>query len=788
MIAKLPAYIDIKIFVLFFVFLTFTGLQAQTPKKDVKTGKEFYKTKNYQDAIDQYTKAIEVEVNYVDAYILRAEAQLALKNYEEAASDYKRATAFDQKNEELYYKAGKLYFNMDNDDEAIEMLSKSISIKKKYLLPYPYLIKSYLNIGKLDTALITASAWVSINGDVKSYFYKAIVYDSLKLYVKSVDTYRNCIEESMDYAPAYVGVARAELHLNRINDAYKDINKAISLDRNNVEAYVIKSMIGVKNKDFPNAIDDISRAIIIEPDNKELYRRRGAYYLSFGQYSNAIGDYNKILLLDKNDVLAYYNRGLANAQTGNTQKALSDFRRFKDLSPGVAGIAIMIEDAEKQVYDLNKEANNPEVIFSDPIMNKSGAFQVPIGSSEIRFAGVIEDQSLIKKIEINNKTADFHAKSYNPSFELRVNVVGLDEINIVVTDVYFNVLVKSFKIERIEINGPTIVLRAPVASDNGEVYLDEDNPQLYIEGMIEDESLISLIKINDKNASFSMEELNPSFSATISISNQSQFTVYAEDVHGNGTLRTYVLNRESIGLLADNPMGKTWVIFIENSNYDEFASLDGPEKDISIIRSSLTNYKINNFLHKKDMSKKDMDRFFSIELRDLVRANQVNSLLIWYAGHGKFINETGYWIPTNAKRDDEFTYFNINSIKAALQSYAQTLTHTLMINDACESGASFADLTRGEKERRCDDWLDIKSKSSQVLSSAGYELALDNSQFTKTFANMLKNNPDACLPIDVIVKSVKSAVVKNNQQTPKFGTISGLGDENGTFFFIKKAD
>ena len=782
----LPVQFKMRSIVIMILLLAFTGLYSQTPKKYLKTGKEFFDTKNYQDAIDQYTKAIELEVDFVDAYVHRADAYIALEDFENAASDFKRATAFDQKNEELYYKAGKLYFQLENNEDAIDMLSKSISIKKKYLAPYPYLITSYLNIAENDKALITASEWVSIDGDVKSYYYKAVVYDSLKQYVQSVDVYRNCIEENLSYAPAYVGVARAELYLNRINDAYKDINKAISLDKYNVDAYVIKSMIGVKNKDFPNAIDDISRAIIIEPDNKDLYRKRGAYYLEFGQYSNAIGDYNKILLLDKNDVLAYYNRGYANAQTGNTQNALSDFRRFKDLSPGVPGIALLIEDAEKQVYELNKEANNPRVSFSEPMINKSGSFEIPLGATEITFIGTIEDQSLIKKIEVNNKEAKFKSNDYNPDFEILLDVTGLEEINVVITDVYFNVLVQSIKVLRMEVNGPGVVLRAPVASDNGEVFLDEEGSQLYIEGAIDDESLIALIKVNDMNASFSMDELNPSFSATISIANQSQFTIYVEDIYGNGTLQTFVLNRESIGLLADNPMGKTWVIFIENSNYEEFASLDGPEKDITIIRSSLVNYKINNFLHKKDLSKKEMDRFFSIELRDLVRANQVNSLLIWYAGHGKFINETGYWIPINAKRDDEFTYFNINSIKAALQSYAQTLTHTLMINDACESGASFADLTRGEKERRCDDWQDIKSKSSQVLSSAGYELALDNSQFTKTFANMLKNNPDACLPIDIIVQSVKSAVVKNNQQTPKFGTISGLGDENGTFFFIKK--
>ena len=75
-----------------------------------------------------------------------------------------------------------------------------------------------------------------------------------------------------------------------------------------------------------------------------------------------------------------------------------------------------------------------------------------------------------------------------------------------------------------------------------------------------------------------------------------------------------------------------------------------------------TNFNIN----KKNMSKKQLERFFSIELRDLVRSNRVNSLLVWYAGHGKFINETGYWVPTDAKRDDEFTYFNINNLTKQL--------------------------------------------------------------------------------------------------------------------------
>jgi hypothetical protein len=90
------------------------------------------------------------------------------------------------------------------------------------------------------------------------------------------------------------------------------------------------------------------------------------------------------------------------------------------------------------------------------------------------------------------------------------------------------------------------------------------------------------------------------------------------------------------------------------------------------------------------------------------------------------------------------------------------------------------------KIRSCDDWTATKSKSSQVFSSAGYELAVDNSQFTRTFANSLANNPNACMPIENIVSQVTMAVIKNNQQRPKFGKIAGLEDENGTFFFIMK--
>jgi len=42
------------------------------------------------------------------------------------------------------------------------------------------------------------------------------------------------------------------------------------------------------------------------------------------------------------------------------------------------------------------------------------------------------------------------------------------------------------------------------------------------------------------------------------------------------------------------------------------------------------------------------------------------------------------------------------------------------------------------------------------------------------------------MPIEEIVMKVATAVGDNNQQKPKFGKITGLKDEDGTFFFIAR--
>jgi hypothetical protein len=177
----------------------------------------------------------------------------------------------------------------------------------------------------------------------------------------------------------------------------------------------------------------------------------------------------------------------------------------------------------------------------------------------------------------------------------------------------------------------------------------------------------------------------------------------------------------------------------------------------------------------------------SIELRDKIKKGKVESLLIWYAGHGTNLNDVGYWIPVDAKTDDEFTFYSISSLKSSLMNYT-SLKHLLVISDACETGLAFCRPETQNTNPNCDDWEAISSKSAQVLTSSNIEKSSDNSNFAKVIANSLINSTNQCLSINKIAERVLNIVSNSSQQSPRFGRIKNVDDENGTYFFIKKPE
>jgi tetratricopeptide (TPR) repeat protein len=759
---------------------------GQNGKKFYKAGNEFVENLKYEDAIVQFTNAIGVEPSNANYYYARGNVYVALLKNNEAKSDFEKAIVFEPKNVDALVSLGAVCNKMGDYTSALGFLNRASHIDKRNSTVYPEKVLTLIGLEKYDQALRASDTALIIKDTPMNYYWRGIVYTKLNNDVLARKEIEKSISKDKKLPEPRLELAELLLKANDAQGALDQCNEILKNDDRNTAAYLMRSKVYKKNLDYPSAINDISKNILIEPNNPDFYFSRGQCYQEFNQHTNAINDFTKYISLSPNNPDAYFARAKSYEDIMSYDKAMEDYKKITSLSEFDPRAHKMLKDAQDRLYELNRESDPPVVTILNP-EPVNDSIRMKGDSKTLLMTGKIKDASKIKSFTINKEPVQIAEKKGEYDFLSNVNVDGINEVVLVATDDYDNQKTLSFPLIRTETNPPKIMIVAPYASDDGQVYIDKNSDLLSIQGKIADESKIKSIFIDGVSGSYSANELNPVFTANINILNKDKIVVEAEDIYGNRQTTEFRLNREGAELAATNPMGKTWVVFIENSAYTSFASLDGPVKDINLMIRAFGNYSIQNIIHMKDMTKAQMEKFFSIDLRDQIKANQVKSLLIWYAGHGKFINDVGYWIPVDAKRDDEFTYFNLNTLRAAMETYLNYLTHTLVVTDACESGPSFYQAMRSDlKKRSCDDWQATQFKSSQVFSSAGYELAVDDSQFTRTFATALSNNPNACIPIEEIVAKVSSAVGSSNQQKPKFGKITGLKDEDGTFFFIAR--
>ena len=777
----------LRIFIIFCLLLTGINSFAQSAKKYYKSAKELSKTGNYDEAVDNYTKAIELDPKFINAYTERALAYEELGQIKEAAADYESLTELLPNEYMWFYKAALLQYKLNKYTIAISLLKSAAELEQNDAKIPELKMRCLLALNNYKSALTESNQATKLNPSAENYYYRGIIQKKLESYVMSESDFTESLKVDPKYINSFIGLSVVRLKQNKSDAALEAVNKAIQIDPNNKEALILRSQINKMKKDFTSAMDDLSKLILVFPLDVDILNQRGLIYMEINQLQNAHNDFSKVLNIDSKNKTALYQRALINQKLGKLSEATKDYENLLSTRITKEDTAQMYAIATQKLFELKKEKEAPVISIIQEKSIGENSIAIPENKDEIQFRLSVTDKSAINKILIDGNPIKFNQDSLSTGFIVSINIKNKKKIIVEGEDIYKNKSLAEFKLIRIESNLPTIALISHTVSKKNEIFIDPKISEFLIEGRIMDESKIASIEINGISAKFNRQEVNPKFSVKPDTSNTEKLEFIVKDMHGNTLVKVYKINRNMMELFAENPMGNTWVVFIENSNYNTFTSIKGPEKDVSMMKNALSKYQINNILHKKNMTKSQMEKFFNSELRDLVRENQVNSILIWYAGIGKYTNEKSYWIPSDAKRDDELSYFNINSLKSSMQAYSKNITHTLIVTDACETGPSFYMSMRSlPTDRDCNNPKATKFKSSQVFTNSGYNLADEDTQFTKTFANSLIFNNEGCIPIEKIVTKVSSVVVQNNNQKPKFGKISGFEDENGTFIFIKK--
>ncbi|MCH8331711.1 MAG: caspase family protein, partial [Bacteroidetes bacterium] len=633
------------------------------------------------------------------------------------------------------------------------------------------------------------------------YFYKGMSMDNMDDFKNSERNYRLALSafiraKSNPVDPAkdqefnlyhyYLHLGQAQKNLKSFIPARGNLEKAAATDKTQALPLYLVALIQIEQERWNDAIKYLNEAILRDKQYAEVFLERGKIRLKLGEYGYAKDDLLKVLIINKEYTEANYYKGICHMELGEVEEAKAELNRAKDDANLMADVEIA-QDIKHLLFELDREEVPPTLELASPILGDNNVLLVPKGSEKFTVSGKIKDDNLIKSIVIAGEAASYVKDHNNPNFRFDVSSPFKDSYSIVVKDVYDNEFKQDYTVNFHETDIPKVVFSYPNVSYDNKIYIDGDLMAIMVEGKVTDENKIVSIDLNGKPAKFDLDAKNPIFTANVPIISKAM-KVEVVDIYGNKYYKEIAIVKGSAG--NRTPMGKTLVVFIENSTYENLPSLDGPIEDYKKIQTALLSYNVDQFIHKKDMTKDQLNRFFQLELRDFIKQSSFKALMIWYAGHGKFQNDIGYWIPTDGKRDDEFTYYSTNELKGNLQAYQDGgLKHILVISDACESGPGFLRAMRDAAAAPmplCDKDAVIPPGSVQVFTSSGYQLASDASVFTQKFAEQLNMNPSSCISINQIAEKVIPVIKNTNSIEPKFGPIKGLDDEGGQFIFYRR--
>jgi len=225
-------------------------------RKDFK--KEFYedienyrdvisdKNLDYQSAIDDYDKALEINPRFENAFFHRGCLKEKLENYQSAINDYNKALEINPKSGNAFCHRGWCKCYLSDFDGAIIDFTKAIeNPKDEYRAKNQFI-----------------------------YVDRAEAKFRLEDYQGAIDDYDKAIEMEPEFADALNSRGRAKFILKDYQGAIDDYDKAIEIRLDDLDEsddfYFCRAIAKEKLGDNEGAIDDCNKALEIDPNN-DLY-------------------------------------------------------------------------------------------------------------------------------------------------------------------------------------------------------------------------------------------------------------------------------------------------------------------------------------------------------------------------------------------------------------------------------------------------------------------------------------------------------------------------------------
>lgn len=239
----------------------------------------------YNNAIKDFSRALYITPNYVDALINRGGAYAQLGRFNDALMDFNQALKFEKKDSELYNKRGEVYLQNNMYDQSIMDFTAAIVLN-------PMFTDAYLNRGR--------------------------AYSEKGMPDEAMADFNHAIKADSDHSFTFIDRAAPSINIDENSDV--NVEKAEQFNR--------KGLADLESDKFKEAVENFTHAINLSVSEADSYINRGRAFLKLDKPDEAMADFNQAVLFDPLNAPLYFWR----AQAWKLQEDLFNMKEDLKLS------------------------------------------------------------------------------------------------------------------------------------------------------------------------------------------------------------------------------------------------------------------------------------------------------------------------------------------------------------------------------------------------------------------------------------------------------------------------
>lgn len=191
----------------------------------------------------------------------------------------------------------------------------------------------YLSRNNLHMAFVQYEKSLKLNpDDIRVRYKKGLVLTLGGLNGDAIKEFNGVLRKDPSYALAYEGLGRAYFQMKKLDEAERNLRKAIELNSGLWKTHNYLGLIYDYKRKHGLAIEEYVSAIRLNPHKGILYHNMGVSYAMAGDYERAINSFKTALENRYTDKKVFNNLGLAYCRVGRYEEALEAFKKGGDVA------------------------------------------------------------------------------------------------------------------------------------------------------------------------------------------------------------------------------------------------------------------------------------------------------------------------------------------------------------------------------------------------------------------------------------------------------------------------